>query len=123
MNDHLLPHCQLLESRSLGACLEALASGEEPEVFLAVSRDFYDAEHYDLWAEVYPKYKAFFEERVAEISRELGADAEVLDWESDEFPEWAVGEWVAIWEDAGVHLRLHHEDREVPILVALARNE
>ncbi len=42
---------------------------------------------------------------------------------SDDFPEWGVGELVAIWEDAGLHLRLHHEDPEVPIFVALGWNQ
>ena len=118
-----LPHCQLLESRGIDDCLEAVSSGEEPEVFLAVSRDFYDVENYDLSADVYPEYKAFFEAKVREISQALAGEAKVIDWESNRFPEWAVGEWIAIWEDAGIHLRLHHDDREVPILVALGRNE
>ncbi len=118
-----LPHCQLLERRAVDECVKAVSSGEEQEVFFAVSKDFYDGEHYYLSQDVYPKYKAYFEELASDISNVLGAAAKIVHWESENFPDWAVGERIAIWEQAGLYLRLHHEDREVPILIGLARTE
>lgn len=71
---------------------------------------------------IYPRYKEHYLKIANAISVAIGDPVFSGGWQDEAYPEWAVGEHVTVWEHnhAVLWLRLHHEDRECPIVIALA---
>lgn len=118
-----LPHCQHAESLTPQQCVDQLDESSDEEIYLAVSNDFYNADDQLQYDTIYPEYEKRYRQLIADFSEVLGPPEHSTDWQADGYPDWAVGELVTIWNRNGsvLWLRLHHEDREVPILIALAR--
>jgi hypothetical protein len=59
--------------------------------------------------------------RKREIIKTLGNPKYEGCWTDENYPIWAVGHEIAVWENGGnpIYLRFHHEDREVGIDVTL----
>ncbi len=116
-----LPHCQQEASMIAAQCVAKLQ--DEPEVYLAVSKDFYDPDVEAKYPSIYASYRTRYEDWIGEIEQVLGSFALSIDYRDDRYPDWAVGEHVTIWERDGeiLWLRLHHEDQELPILIAVAK--
>jgi len=115
-----LPHCQREEQRDPSAVVrDFLTSPKTQEVYFAVSKNFYELEDQDHYETTYAAYENAFERKLKEL---LGDPSFEGDWEDPEYPDFAVGERVVVWQEPEtIYLRLHHEDREVPILIAFAR--
>ena len=115
-----LPHLQFLESRTIEECLAALSTAAEQEICLAVSNDFYESEHLAMYEKIYSDYQNFFEQITSKLSKKIGEEPKIMRGEDSEFPDGAVGELIAVWFNHQTYLRLHHEDKELPIIVALS---
>lgn len=121
-----LPHTHHLEEKSPQECVEQLKSGDEDELFLAVSKEFFERDDREIFPEIYAQYQIRYRKYIGEFSEVLGQPAFSVFRDEEKYPEWAVGEQVTVWEDGDdvVWLRLHHEDKELPIQIVLAlRNE
>jgi len=119
-------HCQYQDPKEPMELVEDLLnSPEKDEVYFVVSDDFWELEDQDRYEEIYDNYRTYFEWLLADIAERYGQPTYRGRWEDPSFPDWAVGEEIAVWSIDGRHiyLRIHHEDREVPILVALTRCE
>ncbi|MCE5327216.1 MAG: hypothetical protein ABFD92_01675 [Planctomycetaceae bacterium] len=115
-----LPHCQFVEPRGIPDCIREITSGNEKEIYFVVSNDFYDAKNYDLSERIYPEYEAAFQSLSRQVSSAVGAEPQAFEVGADDFPEWAIGIKIAVWKERNLYLRVEHEDRELPIIVALA---
>jgi len=91
-------------------------------LYLAVSRDFYHAEDSGKFDAIYSEYEKQYHQLIDTLSEVLGPPKQSLDWQAEEYPDWAVGEHVTCWDHNGsvIWLRIHHEDCECPILIAMA---
>lgn len=121
-----LPHTHHLEEKSPQECVAQLKSGDEDELFLAVSKEFFERDDREIFPEIYAQYQIRYRKYIGEFSEVLGQPAFSVFRDEEEYPEWAVGEQVTVWNDGDdvVWLRLHHEDKELPIQIVLAlRNE
>ncbi len=120
-----LPHCQHEDGRDPAVVVrEFLADPEAEEAYLAVSNSFYELEDQDHYEATYAAYESAFDRIATELKAFLGAPTFEGNWEDPEYPEFAVGERVVVWQEPEtVYLRLHHGDREVPILIVFARVE
>lgn len=118
-----LPHCEQHEDRDPEVVIrEFLGDPEGDEIYFAVSKDFYEIEDQDHYETTYAEYERAFESIAARVKALLGNPSFEGDWEHPEYPEFAVGERVVLWQrPEPVYLRLHHEDAELPILIAFAR--
>ena len=118
-------HTQHFENRPPHEAVKQFLASDEEELYFAVSEDFYEIEAQDRYEDVYAAYEAYYQDLVATLMALLGEPTYRGTWEDDDYPEWAVGEQVCVWagHEPPVYLRLHHEDREVPILIALSRIE
>ena len=118
-----LPHLQHSEDGDLREVVSAFLSDKAAEeIYFAASEDFYDVDDQDRLDEIYPAYEKLFESLRDQLSTILGAPAFECGWADDVYPDWATGERIVVWESPEtLFLRLHHEDEEMPILVALAR--
>lgn len=115
-----LPHLQASEDRQIDELIESIRSSpSSDEFYLAVSHPFWDAEEQDGFDEIHRAYVIFFESLERQISQSVGDPIFYGRWDDPAFPEWATGEAIAVWED-GFWLRVEHEDRECPIIVALS---
>jgi hypothetical protein len=118
-----LPHNELCDTRAISDWIESfLADPDRREIFLAVSKDFWEPKDQELYPSVYPEYRRHFFALVDNLTRVLGEPRWRGGYDDTLYPSWAVGEQIAVWEreNGSLYLRLHHEDREVPILIALA---
>lgn len=120
--DMNLPHCQLCEEISPAGYIGRLLATPNDEIYIAVSRNFYAAEDYELCEAIYPRYKEHYLRIARDISISIGSSVFAGDWQDEGFPEWTVGEHVTVWKHNGAvfWLRIHHEDRECPIVIAIA---
>src|SRR5688572_9885928 len=119
-----LPHLKQREARSLDDIVAGLKkSRKAKECYLAVSEGFWEFEEQEEFESIFETYSKFFANAVTQAAKLLGEPSFQGDWESAEFPDWAHGLEIAVWDDAGLWLRLEHEDRECPIIVALGKIE
>jgi hypothetical protein len=117
-----LPNSQLVESRDTPEVVaDFLADGKREEVYWAISKDFWDPESQDHYESVYAAYRAFYDRILKSLVAHLGAPTWQGDWQEPGYPDWAVGESLAVWENDGdpYYFAIYHEDREVPILIRL----
>jgi hypothetical protein len=117
-----LPHSQLVECRDTPEVVAGfLADGKREEVYWAVSKDFWDPESQDRYESVYAAYRVFYNRILTSLIAHLGAPKWQGDWQEPGYPEWAVGESLAVWDNDGdpYYFAIYHEDREVPILIRL----
>jgi hypothetical protein len=119
-----LPHSQHVEARTASEILDWLSS-EKQEIYLAVSKDFYDLGDRENFEEIYDRYRTYFHSVREAVASIAGPPSWQGWWEEDEYPDWAVGEEIAVWQEhePPMYLRIHQEDREVPIIIALSRIE
>jgi hypothetical protein len=115
-----LPHLQQHDERSLADIVAALRDGRSTEeCYLAVSNGFWEPHERESFSTTFAAYEQFFADTVAELSRFVGAPDFEGRWNSPQFPDWAYGYAVAVWSQK-LWLRLEHEDRECPIIIALS---
>jgi hypothetical protein len=115
-----LPHLQQRDERPLGELLAAMHDCRcSDECYLAVSKGFWDPNEQDAFNEIFNEYMQFFADIVIQATQLFGQPDFQGRWDSPEFPEWAIGLEAAIWSN-GFWLRIEHEDRECPIIIALS---
>lgn len=119
-----LPHLDRSDPTPLEELVARLqGEPDEDEVYLAASHGFWEPEDREHFESTYAAYQTFFAETVARLTAILGVPDFRGTWEAADFPDWAHGSEIAIWSQVGspLWLRIEHEDRELPILIALAR--
>lgn len=120
-----LPHLDHRARGPLSKVVETLLADAGRPKPLAVSHDFFElmdlADGYEQQGRIYAAYEAFYEQSLAELTHVLGKPVWCGSWEDRGYPDWASGERVAVWELEGTpfSLALHHEDKELPIVVEL----
>jgi hypothetical protein len=113
-----LPHLQQRDDRRIDEIVSSLREGRETEeCYLAVSHGFWEVDE-DAFEETFAAYEQYYTDLIAQISQLLGPPDFQGRWDTEEFPGWAHGEQVAVWSN-GMWLRIEHEDRECPIIIAL----
>jgi len=115
-----LPHTQEFSDLSPDQAITKAKEDSNGMFFYAVSEDFYDAENYDLGTQIFPKYEDFYQQKKKEIEEHLKKKSVEYGYDDSNYPDWAVGAPIAVWEEDGIWLRVEYEDRECPIMVALA---
>jgi hypothetical protein len=123
MSHVALPHSQLVELRDVPKVVaEFLADAKRQEAYFAVSQSFWDVEAQRRYESVYAAYRGFYDRILRSLIEHLGPPDWQGNWEDPGYPEWAVGEHIAVWGNPGdpYYLSIYHEDREVPILVRLS---
>jgi hypothetical protein len=114
-----LPHLQQRDERPIDEIVSSLREGRETEeCYIAVSHGFWEVDE-DAFEETFAAYEHYYTALIAQISQLLGPPDFQRDWDAVDFPEWAHGLQVAVWS-SGLWLRIEHEDRECPIIIALA---
>lgn len=121
---HSLPNVQCVEERPLEHLLATLVSRDRSadEYYLAVSLDFWEIDKQVEFDSIFEAYSRFFDSMVERISRIAGPPDYRGARSDTAFPEWMQGLEIAVWHaaDSRFWLRIEHEDRECPIIVALA---
>ncbi|MEZ6093179.1 MAG: hypothetical protein R3C03_02925 [Pirellulaceae bacterium] len=99
-----------------------MRNSPDEEIYLAVSHDFYDADDQLQLETIYADYEKRYRQWIDNLTVFLGQPKHSANWQSNDYPDWAIGEHVTWWEHEGttLWLRIHHEDRECPILIAIA---
>jgi hypothetical protein len=117
-----LPHVRYLEERPLDEVVSEFLGGRPGEVFLAVSEDFVARERRERQDQAYQTLEGHFCKLASALQERLGPPSFVGRAGEEGYPEWAEGESVVVWAEAErpCYLRLQQEEREVPIVVALA---
>jgi len=118
-----LPHLHEADDAPVETRVEEMLSGSvADDIYLAVSNGFWEPEEQEEYESILGTYSKFFAEISARIAKVVGEPTLRAKCDEDDFPEWALGLEVVAWTKAKVpfYLRLEHEDREVPIIVALA---
>ena len=114
-----LPHNEHFDPITASEAVGRLRQSPEREILFAVSNGFWDND--SDFDEIYAAYDRYYEERLKEFSHLLGTPLFAGHCMQDSYPVFAIGERVAVWGtgDEAIYLRLHHEDREVGIVVSL----
>lgn len=117
-----LPHCQESEECYPVECVARLIDNPNDEIYFAVSEDFYDVEDQLRYDDIYSQYHKYYDQCASRLSELLGIADFAGNFRDPKFPGWAMGDHIHVWNcnDHVIWLRLHHEDRECPILVALS---
>ena len=119
-----IDHCDYDDGRSVAELAQAvIANPRHGEIVLLVSKSFYELDDQARYETIYDDYYREFGRLVAAFSTCWGSPRYQGRWDDTDYPDWAVGEEIASWEIAGVrwHLRIDHEDRELPIIISLAQ--
>lgn len=115
-----LPHLDVCDERDLGGLVAELSSGRNrDEFYLAVSKGFWEAEEQDAYEAIFHEYLHLFDDVVKRLTDLIGEPDVYGCADEVESPDWAYGYKIAIWSVPSVWLRIEHEDRELPIIVAL----
>jgi len=119
-----LPHCQEFKDCNAQECVDDLIHDVSSEIYLAISDDFYDAEDQLRIDDIYPHYRKYYDVCATRLSGRLGPPIFAGGYLDSGYPEWAIGEHLHLWQynNCQMWLRLHHEDRECPILIVFARS-
>jgi hypothetical protein len=117
-----LPHCESLDDSKPEELLAKVVGDRGSHVDLAISNFGLSESE---WEHAYTAFEGFYEARAKEISAILGDPAWEGSWTSDEYPDWALGENITIWDHPGgkIYLRIYQEDREIPIIIALGTSD
>ncbi len=117
-----LPHCASIVDSKPEELLAKVVGDRTSHVEMALSNvGLTESE----WEDAYPAFDQYYAARAKELSDILGAPAWQGFWTSYEYPDWALGEEITIWNHPGgkIYLRLYHEDEEIPISVALGTSD
>ncbi|NRA39712.1 MAG: hypothetical protein HRU15_16335 [Planctomycetes bacterium] len=116
-----MKHTQVELPHSVDAILSEQKSDKDGVAYIAVSEDFYEIESQDIYNDVYDEYFNKYQSLIELFNSHFGETANVLAWDDDAHPEWAIGESVAVWQGQKMWLNINHEDRECPIIISLFR--
>jgi hypothetical protein len=117
-----LPHLQHFEDTTVeDVFIKCCDAGDEQ--YLAVSHGFWELEDREQFESVFAAFREYFAKTVDAFSFVCGSPQFRGRWDHDSFPNWAQGYEIAVWTTTQpqVYLRLEHEDRELPIIIALAK--
>ncbi|MEM7385811.1 MAG: hypothetical protein AAF514_12775 [Verrucomicrobiota bacterium] len=117
-----LPHCETHDVSSPEALIEKITADRTTHIELAVSESGLSESE---WEGAYDAFEMLYQTRAKEITAVLGDPAWRGSWTSDDYPAWALGEEITVWDHPGgkVYLRIYNEDQEIPIVVALGTSD
>lgn len=116
------PHISELNLLSPDKAILAAELDNKGMHIYAVSRDFYNAENYDLGVEIYPAYEQLFHTIKEQLTIHLQSAPVELTHDDATFCEWSSGDRIAIWTSHNLCLSIHYEDRECPIYIMLQKH-
>lgn len=115
-----LPHLHIYNDLGPQDAITAARVDRRHTCYFAVSDDFYEHDS-SFAARIFPAYKNLYKAKKAELSAYFGYAPRELDFNDADYPEWADGGPLAMWDQDRLYLQIAHHDRDTPIMVFLAQ--
>ncbi len=117
-----LSHIDVVDKSSPEELIAKIVNDRTSHIDLAISKGGLSV---SAWEDSYEGLEELYQMRAQEFAGILGEPSWQGPWTSDDYPDWALGEEITIWEHAGgpIYLRIFHEDQELPIIVALGTKD
>jgi len=117
-----LPECESVDDAAADNLVARIVADRSSNIEIAVSNFGLDESDFD---EVYGAFECHYEEKVRQLCEVLGSPIWEGAWTSDDYPEWAWGEHITLWDHASgkIYLRIYNEEEMAPIIVALGTDE
>jgi len=116
-------HCESIEETPVQKLVEELKADPSSHHVLAVSKvDLSDSG----WESAYDAFEELYKTRAREITGHMGEPVWEGDWTSNNFPNWAMGQEITVWnltEDVKLYLRIDQEEDDMPIIIAMGTSE
>ena len=118
-NNLTLYNCEELNGASANSIVDQLISDRTLSVALAVSSGGQAAEG------AYDSFEEYYLQRKNEFTQILGPPSWEGTWSDPGYPDWALGEQIAIWDHqtGKIYLRINWEDDMIPVIVSIGTTD